>query len=487
MPAQKRSYENATTNNNNNNHIIITPSEVVEAVLDDDGDDTLQRDHSNNLEEQQPPQDSTPAAAADVDGNESDRSRSSGDGEKDEFVIVKLSDIRKEVQCPICLELLLVFHFVSTGIIRKTRTVMECLHRFCRECIDKAMRLGNNECPACRTHCASRRSLRDDLNYDALIAALYPDIDKYEEEELAFQDEEAARNKQIQASIAQTFQRQTEALGRKRTPKSTSALRRSHGRYRDTPLRGRRNYRMTELQGSDENDDANGDAGKDSSSADERSTEVRPKRRKRWYGARFSQSSSAAAGTDGGGDENDSEVHRESMGASVGLIGPSERLAWGKGGIRSHTRHGSVSGSNGKNARNNRLSKLVDYLQSLEEKDDQLDMHLVLVSLDEQRIPGLQQPYLCCRPTLSVRHLCQYVAHQTALQASEIEIYLVKELHSKINLPSSSNSLMIDPCKDKLQVLNEQETLTGLQTQNLGHGFLSFLYLLVLDKDLDPW
>ena len=40
----------------------------------------------------------------------------------------------------------------------------------------------NNECPACRTHCASRRSLRDDPNYDALIAALYPDIDKYEEE-----------------------------------------------------------------------------------------------------------------------------------------------------------------------------------------------------------------------------------------------------------------------------------------------------------------
>jgi hypothetical protein len=40
----------------------------------------------------------------------------------------------------------------------------------------------NNECPACRTHCASRRSLRDDPKYDALIAALYPDIDKYEEE-----------------------------------------------------------------------------------------------------------------------------------------------------------------------------------------------------------------------------------------------------------------------------------------------------------------
>lgn len=144
--------------------------------------------------------------------------------------------------------------FSWTGIIKKTRTVMECLHRFCRECIDKSMRMGyailsytcvplapefcspkftvlisslfifwlvlwikklflaivfilpppsnsnsniansselilwvdtvlrNNECPACRTHCASRRSLRDDPNYDALIAVLYPDIEKYEEE-----------------------------------------------------------------------------------------------------------------------------------------------------------------------------------------------------------------------------------------------------------------------------------------------------------------
>lgn len=40
----------------------------------------------------------------------------------------------------------------------------------------------NNECPACRIHCASRRSLRDDLDYDALIDAIYPDVEKYEEE-----------------------------------------------------------------------------------------------------------------------------------------------------------------------------------------------------------------------------------------------------------------------------------------------------------------
>ena len=125
-------------------------------------------------------------------------------------------------------------------------------------------------------------------------------------------------------------------------------------------------------QGSDDNEDANGnDGSKDSSSADER-TEHRPKRIKRWGGSRYSQPSSAGAGADGGGDENDSEATRETMYASLALVGSSERLAWGKGGMRSHTRHGSNSGSNGKNARNSRLSKLGDYLRTSEENNDEV-------------------------------------------------------------------------------------------------------------------
>ncbi|KAA8519762.1 hypothetical protein F0562_014018 [Nyssa sinensis] len=420
MPAQKRSHE--------------TPPEE---------DESLQRNQKHHEQ--------------DEDGNESDGSPSSSVGDKDEFVIVKLAEIRKEVQCPICL-----------GIIRKTRTVMECLHRFCRECIDKSMRLGNNECPACRTHCASRRSLRDDPNYDTLIAALYPDIDKYEEEELAFHEEEKARNKQIQASIAQTLRRQSDALGRKRTTARATAaafVRRSQGNYRN--LRGRRNHPAAEFQLSDDDEDANGnDGGKDSSSADERCAEVKPKRYKRWGGARFSQPSSAAASADGGCDENDSEVNRESVGASAGLVGSSEMLAWGKGGMRSHTRHGSLSGGNGKIARNSRLSKLIEYLRHLEGNDDGLDMHLTLVSLDEQRIPSLQRPYLCCRPTLSVRQLCQHVALQTPLQAEDIEILVVKELRSKLNTSNPANFSIsklsiIDPCKDELHLLEEQETVGG--------------------------
>jgi len=39
----------------------------------------------------------------------------------------------------------------------------------------------NNECPACRTHCSSRRSLREDTDFDEVIDLLYPNIDEYEE------------------------------------------------------------------------------------------------------------------------------------------------------------------------------------------------------------------------------------------------------------------------------------------------------------------
>ncbi|KAG6420693.1 hypothetical protein SASPL_117230 [Salvia splendens] len=88
---------------------------------------------------------------------------------------------------------------------------MGCLHRFCKECIDKSMRLGNKECPACRMHCASRRSLRDDLLFDKLISSLFPDLDLYEKEELVLYNEEKAVNEQLQASMNECYQRQAEA------------------------------------------------------------------------------------------------------------------------------------------------------------------------------------------------------------------------------------------------------------------------------------
>ncbi|CAH9114195.1 unnamed protein product [Cuscuta epithymum] len=407
--------------------------------------DDLQLDNQNQNEEETD------------EGDDSDES-SSSDAVKDEFITLKLSEIRKEVQCPICL-----------GIIRKTRTVMECLHRFCRECIDKSMRMGNNECPACRTHCASRRSLRDDPNYDALIAILYPDIDKYEEEELAFHEEEMARNKQIQASIAQTLRRQTEALGRKRTPRSNQSayIRRSGNRN----LRRRRNHRV-EPQGSDDDEDGNGHDDKDSSSADEQhGTEAKQKRAKR-LGGRFSLGS-AAGNANSGFDENDSEMNRESFGA-MGLIGSSEILAWGKGGMRSQktqNRYSSLGGGSG-NARirrNSRVSKLIESLQHSNQNEVKVDIGLMLVSLCEEDIPSLQRPYLCCRPTLTVKHLIQYVSLQTSIQADGIDMLVMKELSSTMK-PSSSEAVLNTksvagvPSNGEFDLLRENQTLEEIRS-----------------------
>ncbi|MCE3052408.1 hypothetical protein HAX54_052543 [Datura stramonium] len=421
MPAQKRSYDSPPT----------------PPPPDEKDDDSLQGNQNHEEE------------ADDSDGDDSDGTTCSSGGEKDEFITVRLSEIRKEVQCPICL-----------GIIRKTRTVMECLHRFCRECIDKSMRMGNNECPACRTHCASRRSLRDDPNYDALIALLYPDIDKYEEEELAFHEEEKARNKQIQASIAQTLRRQSEALGRKRTARATAAAfaRRSQGSYRN--LRGRRSFQGPEHHISDEEEDGNHDVGKDSSSADERSIEVKPKRYKKRAG-RPSQASAAS-------DENDAETNQESFGACSGLIRCSEILAWGKGGMRSNTRHGSLGGGSGKVSRNSRVSKLIDSLHRSDENEGKLEVRLMLVSLSEEDIPSLQRPHLCCQPTMEVKHLSQYVAQQTSIEVGEIDIVLIKEINPSDN-PSSSDIMTIskpiagDPSKVEIQTIQDHQTLGEIQ------------------------
>lgn len=122
-----------------------------------------------------------------------------------------------------------------------------------------------------------------------------------------------------------------------------------------------------EFQGSEENEDENDEKGaKDSSSADERSTEGR-RRRKRRTGVRTSQPSTSAD-PDGGSVANDLESGRENRGVTSGLAWSAEMVAWGRGGARSHTRHGNSSVGNNKNSRSTRLTKLIEYLRSVEEK-----------------------------------------------------------------------------------------------------------------------
>ena len=85
-------------------------------------------------------------------------------------VSLPLGQFTKELQCPICLQLL-----------THTLTSMECLHRFCSECVNSSLRIGKKECPVCRSSCATRRSLRPDQTFDELIVTMYGDLDVYEE------------------------------------------------------------------------------------------------------------------------------------------------------------------------------------------------------------------------------------------------------------------------------------------------------------------
>lgn len=69
----------------------------------------------------------------------------------------------EEFKCPICL-----------GIMEKAYVTMGCLHRFCCECLQRALRvdLGDNahhSCPSCRGKLASRRAATHDLEFDMLI------------------------------------------------------------------------------------------------------------------------------------------------------------------------------------------------------------------------------------------------------------------------------------------------------------------------------
>jgi E3 ubiquitin-protein ligase RNF1/2 len=90
--------------------------------------------------------------------------------------------LNADLLCPICL-----------GIVRDTMVVMECLHRFCRQCIETCLRACKNECPSCRINIPSRRSLRPDHNFDALIRTIYPKLEKFEQDE----DQRIAENNRV--------------------------------------------------------------------------------------------------------------------------------------------------------------------------------------------------------------------------------------------------------------------------------------------------
>lgn len=70
-----------------------------------------------------------------------------------------LERIDDQIECPICLDTLTDTHIVPS-----------CQHRFCGDCIKQSLSKCNNQCPSCRIHIPTRRSLRADPIFDAVVS-----------------------------------------------------------------------------------------------------------------------------------------------------------------------------------------------------------------------------------------------------------------------------------------------------------------------------
>ncbi|GAB1303091.1 E3 ubiquitin-protein ligase RING2 [Apodemus speciosus] len=84
-----------------------------------------------------------------------------------EIVALHIDDCN--FKCPICLD-----------ILRNTRITKSCFHRFCKDCIITALRLGNKECPVCRRKLISKRSLDPDPQLDEFISKMFPGYNEKE-------------------------------------------------------------------------------------------------------------------------------------------------------------------------------------------------------------------------------------------------------------------------------------------------------------------
>lgn len=148
----------------------------------------------------------------------------------------------------------------------------------------------------------------------------------------------------------------------------------------------------------------------------------------------------------------------------------------------------------------------------------QLKISLLLVSLHEDKIPSLQRPYLCCSPTSSVRHLCQvnspeflasytfikfyraqvqilnrfsnepllqYVAVRTSMEAAEIEMLVIKDIHPTMNSSSFGKGFsIINPYNNEMHLLKEHQTLEEIQVNYTQQNLVRFLHLSMHENRL---
>uniref|UniRef100_A0A0A9G597 Uncharacterized protein n=1 Tax=Arundo donax TaxID=35708 RepID=A0A0A9G597_ARUDO len=131
-------------------------------------------------------------------------------------------------------------------------------------------------------------------------------------------------------------------------------------------------------------------------------------------------------------------------------------------------------------AKGGRVAKLVDHLRNADEFDSKLNLYLALLPLDGQSMPKLEKPYLSCQPTLSVQHLCQFVALQLSRQPKEVEIYVRKNSMDACLATNNTSADETNPDQSNgLERLWEEKPLSELYPLlATGQGDLELLYSL---------
>eukprot|EP01025_Chloroclados_australasicus_P009707 TRINITY_DN13722_c0_g2_i2.p1 TRINITY_DN13722_c0_g2~~TRINITY_DN13722_c0_g2_i2.p1 ORF type:complete len:495 (+),score=50.08 TRINITY_DN13722_c0_g2_i2:167-1651(+) len=78
-------------------------------------------------------------------------------------ILLKLQQYLEETKCPIC-----------HGMLKAPRLVKACMHRFCKDCITRAIS-DRQKCPVCKAHLGSHRETMEDTRMQKLLEALFGD------------------------------------------------------------------------------------------------------------------------------------------------------------------------------------------------------------------------------------------------------------------------------------------------------------------------
>lgn len=94
------------------------------------------------------------------------RTKLESEDEVEEDTINKLKIM---LTCPICME-----------ILQDPVYIKACSHRFCKICIEKAIRMcGKKCCPTCRKQIQTKRQLRIDDNVQAIIGMIFGNVSQF--------------------------------------------------------------------------------------------------------------------------------------------------------------------------------------------------------------------------------------------------------------------------------------------------------------------